>query len=251
MFDVVRQAFLDEALLPTFDGKYVKAEHAKLARAQELRELFGPRQIATLFGLDTASWLSDEITDAKAPSVRKYLMSELNIDEIRPERMIALLNEEFLEVQPDEWISQLYGFLNGQGKSTRVLLNSIPLIRLEDGSHVIARENGQANAFLPGAFSTSFPTIRRALFSTPEVRLFLLSLDLTEPDPVDDVIWNILPKYQQDEVDADDTSYAEDIERIRSAFSTDSTKQKEKLRSALRDTTFVMVVARRVRIVVV
>jgi len=74
------------------------------------------------------------------------------------------------------------------------------------------------------------------------VRLFLLSLGITEPDPVDDVIWNLLPKYQQQEVDVDDAAYAADIERIRAAFNTDSTAQKEKLRSALRDTTFVMVV---------
>lgn len=55
------------------------------------------------------------------------------------------------------------------------------------------------------------------------------------------MIWNILPKYQQAEVDVDDDVYAADIERIRTAFSTDSTAQKEKLRSALRDTTFVKV----------
>jgi hypothetical protein len=42
-------------------------------------------------------------------------------------------------------------------------------------------------------------------------------------------------------VDVDDDVYAADIERIRTAFSTDSTAQKEKLRSALRDTTFVKV----------
>ncbi len=56
------------------------------------------------------------------------------------------------------------------------------------------------------------------------------------------VIWNLLPKYQQQEVDVGDDAYAADIERIRAAFNTDSTAQKEKLRSALRDTTFVMVV---------
>lgn len=84
--------------------------------------------------------------------------------------------------------------------------------------------------------------MRRAVCATPEVRLFLSSLGITEPDPVDDVIWNLLPKYQQEEVDVDDDTYAADIERIRAAFSTDSTAQKEKLRSALRDTNFVMVV---------
>jgi hypothetical protein len=63
--------------------------------------------------------------------------------------------------------------------------------------------------------------MRRAVCTTPEVRLFLSSLGITEPNPVDDVIWNVLPKYQHDEVDMSDGVYAEDIERIRAAFSTD------------------------------
>ncbi len=242
MFDAVRQSFQEEPLLPAFDGKYVAAYQAKLARTQELRELFSPEQLAALFGSEVAAWLSDDITEVKTPEIRKYLMREFDIDEIRPERIMPHLSTAFLQAQPDEWISRLYEFLNSQGRAVRAHLDTIPLIRLEDGSHVVARENGKAKAFLPSAIATSFPTVRRAVCTTPEVRLFLSSLGITEPDPVDDVIWNILPKYQQAEVDVDDDVYAADIKRIRAAFSTDSTAQREKLRSALRDTTFVMVV---------
>ncbi|MBV6522936.1 MAG: hypothetical protein MNPFHGCM_03101 [Gemmatimonadaceae bacterium] len=242
MFDAVRQSFQEEPLLPAFDGKYVTAHQAKLARTQELRELFSPEQLASLFGSEVSAWLSDDITEVKTPEIRKYLMRELDIDEIRPEKIIPLLSRAFLEAQPDEWISRLYEFLGGQGRAVRVQLDTIPLVRLENGSHVVARENGTIRAFLPSVIATSFPTVRRAVCSTAEARLFLSSLGITEPDPVDDVIWNLLPKYQQPEVDVDDDTYAADIERIRTAFSTDSTTQREKLRSALRDTTFVMVV---------
>lgn len=84
--------------------------------------------------------------------------------------------------------------------------------------------------------------MRSVVCATPEVRQFLVSLGITEPDPVDDVIRNLLPKYQNEEVNVDDETYASDIERIRIAFGTDSNAQKEKLRSALRETNFVMVV---------
>jgi uncharacterized membrane protein YgcG len=169
-------------------------------------------------------------------------MRELDIDEIRPEKLVPSLTKAFLEAQSDEWVLRLYEFLSGQEKALRRHLDTVPLIRLDDGTHVVARENGKAKAFLPSAIATSFPTMRRAVCATPEVRLFLISLGITEPDPVDDVIWNVLPKYPQQEVDVDDDTYAADIERIRAAFSTDSTAQKEKLRAALRDTTFVKVV---------
>lgn len=242
MFDAVRQAFQDEELLPTFDDGHVTAQQAKLARTQELRELFSPEQVAALFGSEGAAWLSGDITQDKAPDVLKYLRHELNIDLITPASLVPSLTKSFLEAQPDEWILRLYEFLSGQEAALRRRLDTVPLIRLDDGTHVIARENGKANAFLPSAIATSFPTMRRAVCATSEVRLFLSSLGITEPDPVDDVVWNLLPKYQQDTVDVGDDEYAADIERIRKAFNTDSNSQREKLLAALRDTSFVMVV---------
>lgn len=242
MFDAVRQAFQEEALLPTFDGRHVTAHQAKLARTQELRELFSPEQVAALFGSEVAAWLSGDITQDKAPEIRQYLMRELDIDEITPTKLVPSLTKSFLETQSDEWVLRLYEFLSGQEKALRRHLDTVPLIRLDDGTHVVARENGKAKAFLPSAIVTSFPTMRRAVCATAEVRLFLSSLGITEPDPVDDVIWNVLPKYRQNPIKMDKDAYAGDIERIRSAFSTDSTAQREKLRSALRETTFVMVI---------
>lgn len=242
MFDAVRQAFQDEELLPTFDNGHVTARQAKLARTQELRELFSPGQVAALFGSKVAAWLSGDITQDKAPEVRQYLMRELDVEEVTPTKLVPSLTKSFLEAQSDEWIVRLYEFLSGQEKALRRHLDTVPLIRLNDGTHVVARENGIAKAFLPSAIATSFPTMRRAVCATAEACVFLTSLGITEPDLVDDVIWHLLPKYQQQVVDVEEDAYAADIERIRAAFSTDSSAQKEKLRTALRDTTFVMVV---------
>lgn len=241
MFDAVRQAFQHEAILLTFDGGYVCAGQAKLARSQELRDLFSREQVATLLGSE-AAWLSGDITQDKAPDVRQYLMRELDVEEIRPEKLVPSLTKPFLEAQSEDWVLQLYEFLSGQGKSMRRHLETVPIIRLNNGSHVVACENGKANAFLPSAISTGFPTMRPAVCTTPEVREFLGLLGITEPDPVDDVIWHVLPKYQQEMIDVDDDAYAADVERIRTASGTDSTIKKEKLHTALRGTRFVMVV---------
>lgn len=242
MFDAVQQAFQEEALLPAFETGHVTAQQAKLARTQELRELLSPKQIAALFGSEIAAWLSGDITQDKAPEIRQYLMRELGIDEITPIKLVPNLTKAFLEAQSDEWMLRLYEFLSGQEKALRRHLDAVPLIRLDDGLHVVAHENGNAKAFLPSAIATSFPTMRHAVCATPEVRVFLMSLGITEPDPVDDVIRNLLPKYQQQEIGVSDEDYAADIERILAAFKSDSSARKEKLRSALRDTKFVKVV---------
>lgn len=242
MFDEVQQAFQDESLLPAFDGSHVNASQAKLSRTQELRDLLSPEQISALFSSEYITWLSGDITQDKAPDVLKYLTQELNIDLITPTKMVPNLSKQFLEEQPDEWVLRLYEFLNGQEAALRRYLDKIPLVRLDDGTHVLAREQGEAKAFLPSTIATGFPSVRRAVCTSTEALAFLVSLKITEPDPIDDVIRNVLPKYQQDEVDEDEGAYTADIERIRIAFNTDSTSQKEKLRTALRETSFVMVV---------
>lgn len=242
MFDIVRQAFQEQELLPTFDGRYVAAHQVKLARTQELRDLLSTEQVAALFGSGSAAWLSGNITQDKTPDIRQYLMRELGIDEITPTKLVPSLSKSFLEAQTDNWVLRLYEFLSGQEKALCRHLDTVPLIRLEDGTHVVAHENGKAKAFLPSTIATSFPTMRSAVCATHEVRLFLNSLGIDEPDPVDDVIWNIIPKYLLQEVNVDEEAYTADIERICLAFTTDSTAQKEKLRSALRNTDFVMAV---------
>jgi hypothetical protein len=242
VFEAVKQGFTKEALLPRFDGGYVSASQAKLARTQDLRELFSPTQVGMLFDSELSSWLSGDITQDRAPEIRQYLLRELGITEITPATLVPRFTLSFLEVQSDEWILRLYEFLSGQEAALRRRLDTIPVIRLRDGSHVVARENGKPKAFLPSKIETDFPTMRSAVCATAEVRSFLISLGISEPDPVDDVIWNVLPKYRLDDVDVDNDHYAADIERIRTAFATDSKIQRDKLVSELREASFVMVI---------
>lgn len=241
LFEAVREAFLEEALLPRFDGGYVTAAQARLARTQDLRELFSAEQIEELFDAEGCAWLTGDITQDRTPELRRYLLQELQVPEITPDKIVPKLGSAFLEAQSDAWLTRLYVFLSGQ-KAIAGLFSVLPLARLDDGTHVIARENGKSNAFLPSDIETSFPTVRRAVCGATEARSFLASLGLTAPDPVDDVVWNVLPRYRASEVDGDDQAYTTDIERIRAAFNTDSKAQREKLLGALRETPFLMVV---------
>ncbi len=241
LFVAARQALLDEPLLPRFDGGYVAASRSKLARTQELRELFTPHQVAQLFGAEEAAWLTGDITQDRAPEIRQYVMRELAVTEVTPEIIVPRLNQEFLEAQSDDWIADLYTFLSGQPALSR-RLDEVPLVRLSDGRHVVARMNGEPQAFLPSEIETGFPTVRKAVCTSLEARSLLISLGITEPDPVDDVVLNVLQKYRGESVDVDDDQYAKDMDRILAAFNTDSKTQREKLLAALRATTFVMVV---------
>lgn len=244
LFNAVRQALSSEPLLPRFGGGHASAKNVKLARTQELREVISPSQLADLFGESGETfWLSEDITQDRTPEVRQYLIRELGIVEVSPETVLPKCSQTFLERQSDDWILRFYEFLHGQPALLRQgRLNDVPLVRLKDGRHVTPLKGGQPQAFLPGSVTTDFPTVRGAVCRTAAARGLLSALGLTEPDPVDDVVWNVLPKYAGHRVNVRADHYEADIQRIVTAFGTDSKGQREKLLTALRGSNFVMAV---------
>ena len=242
LYDATKSALSSETLLPRFDAGHVAAACARLGRTQELRNLFTPTQLAALYGAQgQLVWLSGDITQDRTPELRRYLTQELGVPELTAETVIPQLGREFLEAQSDGWIEKLYEFLSGQ-PSLRPRLEDVPLIRLENGAHVPPRLDGQAQAFLPSQVATEFPVVRGAVCVSEASLEFLRSLGLSQPDPVDDVVRNVLSRYRADDVDVSDADYEADIGRILNAFGTDSKGQREKLVSALRESAFVMTV---------
>ena len=241
LYEATKQALISRRLLPRFGGGYVSADSAKLARTQELRELFDSTQLTRMLGVEgQLEWLSGDISHDRTPELRRYLMDDLQVAEVTPATILPKLNAAFLGQQSDEWVCRLYEFLKDQSALKRQA-TSLPLVRLTDGTHVPACVNGQPQVFLPGGVETSFPTVRAAVCESEDAQAFLRSLGLTKPDPVDDVIANVLRKYG-DAHDVSDDEYAADFRRILNAFSTDSRDQREKLVAALRNTPFVMAV---------
>jgi len=241
LFDAVLSALASEPLLPRAVGGWTAAKNARLARTKELRELFDSKQLAALLDApEEVHWLSGEITRDTAATLRNYLLYELNVSELTPEMILSRLTKEFLEAQSDDWILRLYEFLGGQSALMRHgRVDYIPLVRLEDGTHVVAQANGQPQAFLPSALRTDFPTVRKSVCSTEKALEFLKALGLTEPDAVDDVVRNIIPKYERENARIDNEEYEADLARILKAFGTQHLDQREKLIAALKEVSFV------------
>ena len=234
LFDAAKDAFKSDALLPGLRGGYLSDEQALLGRGDELRELFSSDQLSALYEVPGINWLSADITQDRAPALRGYLMSELGIREVAPESIIPALGNGFLESQSDEWIINLYRFLNARA-ATRLASRRAPIIRLENGEHVSAGSRIR----LPSESKTEFPTARSAICADPEALAFLKSLGLIEPDLVDDVIQHVLPKYAECPIDVDAADYEADVGRVLSAYNTDLTSQRATLVQNLRTSRFV------------
>ena len=260
MFDILYKSVKDilykEALLPKLGGGYIKGENAVLGRSKSLRDLLSSDQLSVLCNIEQSAWLSGEITSDRTPQLYRYILDELGVVELRSRDILSMLSRMFLEKQSDKWILQLYGFL---GKSIPVrqrvlyrnfsisnsrqdLISDIPLIRLEDGSQV---KPIPEKYFLPGENYTDFPTVKVAVCKTTEAREFLESLNLREPDLVDDIKHNILKKYLEDHIsiyNIQELEHEKDMKRIMHVYNTCSPDEKRALIDVLKQVPFVMAV---------
>ena len=236
LYRATKNAFETLPLLPTAAGTYVMASEAKLARSSELRQLITSEQLSGLYGVESLQWLSGEITVNRTQEVHDYLTDELEIEDVTPDKLALRLTKDFLERQSDEWITQLYEFLNDQPAAVRKTIGVTPFVRLADGTHVLA----SGDVFLPTASQTGFLTVRSSVCQSDAALKFLKdSLRLAYPDPVDDVIRNILPRYNDDQ-EIDEDEYAVDVERMLAAYGrTNLISKRDQLIAALKNTHFV------------
>lgn len=239
----VAKALKEQPLLPTSEDSWVPSNRVAIARGQGLRELVNSCQLSNIFPSDTQlEWLSDEITLDRTPALRSYLMSEHEVREIQPTTFLSRVTKEFLEAQSDEWVSRLYQFLLGQPTLMKnMTIANKPWVRLENGSHVVAYTSEQPNAFLPSRGASGFPTVRALVCTNQEAIEFLRSLKLTEPDPVDDIIANVLPLYSGN-TERDFDLYRQHLSLIEAAYSTPLRNQRTKLVAALRESNFVLAI---------
>lgn len=241
LFEAVRSALTTRSLIPQYPTGHVSADCARMASTLELRQLLTHNQLSSLYSAGkNLAWVSSDVTERRMPELRRYFMSELGIAEIDPGAVLSRLTQTLLEAQSDDWLVRFYDFLQGQPALMRTWdPRQKPIVRLEEGSHVVPFAGKQPQAFLPGAEQSGFPTVRRSIADDAHARAFLKSLGLDEPDPVDDVVANLLPKYRNTGFLPTDDEHREDFGRFAIAFKTDSQAQKDKLVSALRDVSFV------------
>ncbi|MBI9050766.1 MAG: hypothetical protein JEZ00_15195 [Anaerolineaceae bacterium] len=230
------QAMKTMPFLPTANGKYITADEAKLARGSDLINLLSDEDLEALFGSEkNFYWLSEEITRDKTPALREYLMSELDIDEIDPEKFARVIHEDFLKEQPDEWFVKFYEFLSGQPAllsspriySRKGILRTKPIIRTEQNTLMTPfGDDDLPQVFLPGLTESSFPIVKRKIAADEKAIGFLRGLGITEPEIFDEVMKFVLPKYCDGE-NVSDKNHIEDIQKIYQALDIPNSEKKK------------------------
>jgi len=241
----------DETLLPAYGGEHTNSKQGLIIRGKDLRDLLSSEQLEMLF--NRTKWLDENITEDKNPELRKYLMEQLDIAEIDPERFARVFTEDFIKKQSDEWVKRFYVFLVKQealwkkktySREKEGILRSKPIIRLENDSHTIPFDyQRKPLAYLPstnGSINKLFQIVKESIVHDPEAKEFLQKIGLTEPNAIAGVMDIILPKYQNDsitETDEENKQHVEWISKTLKSESPSNTRRRELL-WALKETPF-------------
>jgi hypothetical protein len=221
IFSRLKKIFQKLPLLPTDDDDYVSASQIKIAGSDELRRLLSNEQLQALFESDIPiKWLRGEMSQ----DLKGYLMSQVGVEEVDGRTFARKVGERFLKNQSNGWMAEFYSFLNGQEALWRPprwqgdldnILRSKPIIRLQDGRHVTPfREKELPSAYLPPTAETQFDIVKKEIASHPSAQEFLRKLGFSEPNIADEVIENILPKYQCCNPDISKEQHRRDIEIV-------------------------------------
>ena len=238
LFDQTKTSLLNEKLLPRYGQGFVKGNVAALGRSDDMRALFTSSQLSEILGRQS-DWLASGITSDRSHDVWSYLTEELGVREIRPEYLLRELTKSFLIDQTDEWIEQLYEFLADQ-RALHTQCKSLPLIRLEDGSHVCPQTDGHPNAYLPSDIE-GFPVVKLEVCHSSSAVRFLEAMGINRPNVVDHVMTNVLHKYKNTRSSIDNGTYETDVKWIVKAYDgAHDIEQRRRLLDALSTTSWVM-----------
>ncbi|MCF7987680.1 MAG: hypothetical protein K9L60_08950 [Methylovulum sp.] len=133
-------ALLTQPLIPTYTGSFAAGEqlyHATNDKDHKLKKLLDSRDLALLQNR------ADEILDW-CVDVPEALRTKIGIKSTDAEQLInKLINPHFtlsywLELKENAWMQQFYSYL--QEHHCHEKLKQTPLVRLNDGSHVLASQ---------------------------------------------------------------------------------------------------------------
>jgi len=251
VYDRIRKTLRTKPLLPAYDGTFIKAQEAKLARGAELTELFSQEQLGTLFGKENLFWLDVSITESGAMAdLHTYLVGRKkqwsSVWEIEPllnglqvdgDILAPKLTADFFGRQPLTWLVKFIQYA-AQGASA---LKRTPFIRLVSNNKQVSLPAG-ARMPRPAWFAPEdaagldlavFSLVHPELAANGDVREFLEKEGIRDIDAVAIVEKSILPKYQDPNTCFNESTYRADLRRIREAYGKANDTEKAQLNTSL------------------
>ena len=196
--------FRTEQILPTRDG-YTRKACAYWPTTNQITLLFPDEKLQALYGNTDISWVfqsrwKDQSRDKSTVSFIRECISETPSDTALLDR----ISPEFIEVQPIEWLSRLYKWLD-ESEERRNKAKRLPIFLNAQGKAVAAfDQKGDHILFLPATGSDNYETINADLLTDSNAKELVKRYEIATPsedDRIRFIIEDKLPICESEESD--------------------------------------------------
>lgn len=194
----IQEAMQNRPFIPTQDDGHQIAKYVRYPHAESLYKLIESEWLRKL------EWLDPEIRDIKEIRRCFRIMKESGVKVADVKGILnwlATLTTKWFAERTDEWLYALYRYLNNQ-RSEMKRIKELPLVRLENGSHICASKNSVF--FAPNIseereniapFINELFIVQSSLPEENDIKNFLKNIGVKTLQPAHLISEYILPKY--------------------------------------------------------
>lgn len=190
-FKKIRDVFYSETILPSFSD-YVHTDHAYIAQAAVISQLFSNEQLAFLINDENAKWIFPSIgwetfSRVKMDVRAQYLSGIIKHPHIQHERLISMITADFSNQQSKEWMFSLYEYIADNTKRLSEA-KTVPLLFNQYDEAVAAYDKyGNATLFLDDGISQGYDFVSEKLLENETARKFIERLGIKTPASKDKI----------------------------------------------------------------
>ena len=211
-----------EKLLPTNkEGVFKSIQEVCVPESMNIVSVFNDEDLQRLMMDHNIFWLSKEISTQAYRGLREFLEKNFKFKTLDWRDLVLRMNERYLEEKSLSWMAQLMANIENacikrSGQSHYIDVSHIPFVRLTNGKHICAKENGKLQVYLNNPSSCEY-RIDEAFRKNEAIASFYeRALGIVIYDIQREIIDRILPKYTMRQVQfTKDDHVRENIEDLK------------------------------------
>lgn len=233
-YNTIKQAFLNEEILPSKDG-YTTAKNAYWAAVPQLTQLFSDEQLGAICGNDKAKWVfvslgRDEIRrnqESLFDYIEEITRTSLNEDVLingrskstfwnralsctQTTESIIGITASFIEAQPIRWLHEFYKWLSETKHRTDLITDRRVFLDTAGNAVAAFDKNGEEILFLPIEATQKYTTIHPQLLENASTREFIEQVGIKKPSLRSQIYTVILPLYKKN-INQEENSVSLDV----------------------------------------
>jgi len=249
-YDVLSDFLKTEPAVPVMNNKLSAADEVLIPHDENIANLLNSADLQTLF--QKKYFVDPVINEKHLAQVRDYFSETLHIKTVdaRGFGFRLLINTEILQEKKISWLKEFYKYLHRnqhlwdiQHSADYYSLRTTPVILASDNSFKapFVADNRQG-IFLPSGKKSLLPVIHKNLLNDKECLDFFNDLGIREPQPADDVEYNIIPQLASSAV-VYGKDFVKYVEKILETSSSVTLSEKKNIIELLKKTSWVYAVA--------